>query len=77
MGQAMLSISLIQFSGLNTAVILLRGLDHVPSLSFDLRPNYGRGNDDDDLLQNDPDNHNGVIKNLEPDILEWEVKRDA
>ena len=34
-------------------------------------------NEDDDLLQNDPDNHNGVIKNLEPDILEWEVKRDA
>ena len=26
---------------------------------------------------NDPDNHNGVIKNLEPDILEWEVKWDA
>ena len=22
----------------------------------------------------DPDNHNGVIANLEPDILEWEVK---
>ena len=22
----------------------------------------------------DPDNHNGVITNLEPDILEWEVK---
>ena len=21
-----------------------------------------------------PDNHNGVITNLEPDILEWEVK---
>ena len=24
---------------------------------------------------NDPDNHNGVITNLEPDILECEVKR--
>ena len=23
---------------------------------------------------NDPDNHNGVIIHLEPDILEWEVK---
>ena len=23
----------------------------------------------------DPDNHNGVITNLEPDILEFEVKR--
>ena len=23
----------------------------------------------------DPDNHNGVISHLEPDILEWEVKR--
>ena len=23
----------------------------------------------------DPDNHNGVITHLEPDILEWEVKR--
>ena len=22
----------------------------------------------------DPDNHNGVITDLEPDILEWEVK---
>ena len=24
----------------------------------------------------DPDNHNGVITHLEPDILEWEVKWD-
>ena len=24
--------------------------------------------------RNDPDNHNGVITHLEPDILEWEVK---
>ena len=23
----------------------------------------------------DPNNHNGVITHLEPDILEWEVKR--
>ena len=23
---------------------------------------------------NDPDNHNGVITHLEPDIMEWEVK---
>ena len=23
----------------------------------------------------DPDNHNGVITHLEPDMLEWEVKR--
>ena len=23
----------------------------------------------------DPDNHNGVITHLEPDILEWKVKR--
>ena len=23
---------------------------------------------------NDPDNHDGVIMHLEPDILEWEVK---
>ena len=23
----------------------------------------------------DPDNHDGVITHLEPDILEWEVKR--
>ena len=23
----------------------------------------------------DPDNHNGVITHLEPDILEWEVKQ--
>ena len=25
---------------------------------------------------NDPDNHDGVITHLEPDILEWEVKWD-
>ena len=24
---------------------------------------------------NDPDNHNGVINHLDPDILEWEAKR--
>ena len=23
---------------------------------------------------NDPDNHDGVVSHLEPDILEWEVK---
>ena len=23
---------------------------------------------------NDPDNHDGVITHLEPDILEWEIK---
>ena len=23
---------------------------------------------------NDPDNHNGVITHLQPDILQWEVK---
>ena len=23
---------------------------------------------------NDPDNHDGVVTHLEPDILEWEVK---
>ena len=25
-------------------------------------------------ILNDPDNHNGVITHLEPDILEWEVQ---
>ena len=25
-------------------------------------------------VPNDPDNHNGVVTHLEPDILEWEVK---
>ena len=69
MGRALLSKTLIQFS--------VDGWGYVPSLLFHLRPNYGGGDDDDDLLQNDPDNHNGVIKNLEPDILEWEVKWDA
>ena len=58
----MLSKSLIQFS--------VDGRGCVPSLLFELRPNNGGGNEDDDLLQNDPDNH-GVITNLEPDILEW------
>ena len=38
MGRAMLSKSLIQFS--------VDGQDCVPSLLFDLRPNYGGGNED-------------------------------
>ena len=38
MGRAMLSKSLIQFS--------IDGRDCVPSLLFDLRPNYGGGNED-------------------------------
>ena len=58
MGGAMLSISLIQFSGLNTAAILLRGPGCVPSLLFDLRPNYTGGNEDDGhLLQKSPHRH--------------------
>ena len=48
MGGAMLSKSLIQFSV----------EDCVPSLSFDLRPNYGGGNEDNgDLLQKVPCTH--------------------
>ena len=48
MGGAMLSKSLIQFSV----------EDCVPSLSFDLRPNYGGGNEDNgDLLQKVPYMH--------------------
>ena len=44
MGRAMLSKSLIQFS--------VDGQGCVPSLLFKLRPNYGRGNEDNgDLLQ--------------------------
>ena len=44
MGGAMLSKSLIQFS--------VDGWGCVPSLLFDLRPNYGGGNEDNgDLLQ--------------------------
>ena len=44
MGRAMLSKSLIQFS--------VDGRGCVPSLLFDLRPNYGGGNEDNgDLLQ--------------------------
>ena len=44
MGWAMLSKSLIQFS--------LHGWGCIPSLLFDLRPNYGGGNEDnDDFLQ--------------------------
>ena len=38
MGRAMLSKSLIQFS--------VDGWGYVPSLLFDLRPNYGGGNED-------------------------------
>ena len=47
MGKAMLSKSLIQFS--------VEGWGCVPSLLFDLRPNYGGGNEDNgDLLQKVP-----------------------
>ena len=47
MDRAMLSKSLIQFS--------LDGRDYAPSLLFDLRPNYGGGNEDNgDLLQKVP-----------------------
>ena len=50
MGGAMLSKSLIQFS--------VDGQGCVPSLFFDLRPNYGRGNEDNgDLLQKVPCMH--------------------
>ena len=66
MDRAMLSKALIQVS--------VDGWGSVPSLLFDQRPNYGGGNGDDDRLQNDPDNHTGVITHLEPDILECEVK---
>ena len=47
MGGAMLSKSLIQFS--------VEGQGSVPSLLFDLRPNYGGSNEDNgDLLQKAP-----------------------
>ena len=47
MGRAMLSKSLIQF------YVNRRG--HISSLLFDLRPNYGGGNEDNgDLLQRVP-----------------------
>ena len=49
-GGAMLSKSSIQFS--------VDGMGCVPSLLFDLRPNYGRGNEDNgDLLQKVPCMH--------------------
>ena len=50
MGRAMLSKSLIQFS--------VDGWGFVPSLLFDLRPNYGGGNEDNgDLCQKVPCTH--------------------
>ena len=50
MGRAMLSKSLIQFSNDEQGC--------VPSLLFDLRPNYGGGNEDDgNLLQKVPCTH--------------------
>ena len=50
MCRAMLSKSLIQF--------FVDGWDCVPSLLFDLRPNYGGGNEDNgDLLQKAPCRH--------------------
>ena len=46
----MLSKSLIQFS--------VKGQGYVPSMLFDLRPNYGRSNEDNgDLLQKVPCRH--------------------
>ena len=43
LGLVLMSKSLIQFS--------VAGWDYVPSLLFDLRPNYGGGNEDNgDLL---------------------------
>ena len=45
----MFSKSLIQFS--------VEGQGCVPSLLFDLRPNYGGGNEDNDLLQKGPCRH--------------------
>ena len=52
MGRAMFSKSLIQFS--------VEGWGCVPSLLFDLRPNYGGGNEDNgDLLQRSPGERNG------------------
>ena len=50
MSRATLSKSLTQFS--------VGGWDYVPSLLFDLRPNYGGGNEDNgDLLQKIPCTH--------------------
>ena len=50
LGRVILSKSLIQFS--------FDGQGCVPSLLFDLRPNYGGGNEDnDDLLQKVPCMH--------------------
>ena len=49
-GGAMLSTSLIEFS--------IDGQGCVPFMLFDLRPNYGRGNEDNGvLLQNVPFRH--------------------
>ena len=50
MGRAMLSKSLVQLS--------IYGQSYVPSLFFDLRPNYGGDNEDNgDLLQKVPCRH--------------------
>ena len=50
MGRAMLSKYLIQFS--------IEGWGYIPSMLFDLRPNYGGGNEDNgDLLQKVPCRH--------------------
>ena len=53
-GGAMLSKSLIQFS--------VEGRGCVPSMLFDLRPNYGGGNEDNgDLLQKVPCTSTGTL----------------
>ena len=49
MGGAVLSKSLIQFS--------VDGQGYAPSLFFDLKPNYGGGNENGDLLQEVPRMH--------------------
>ena len=70
MGRAMLSKSLIQFS--------FEGLGCVPSLLFDLRPNYGGGNEDSgDLLQNVPSLLHSVPQTLEEVTVTHASARDS
>ena len=58
MGRAMLSKSLIQFS--------VDGWSCVPSLLFDLRPNYGKGKEDNgNLLQITPA-HTALLSASDP-----------
>ena len=63
MGKAMLSKSLIQFS--------VDGWSYVPSLLFDLTPNYGRGNEDNGTSFKRSQAHTATLSAPKPAAGHW------